>query len=127
MKDNALFYWVFNNFFQHMPNQNFYLYIFFSIIKSFIILSLKQINFGVQAMAKQNYQATAFFTIIQYGYETFQNVKPALLNHIAKTPNLELNLLLISNKDPNLHSVICSEMSNASVIHILNITVKWKG
>ena len=39
-----------------------------------------------------------FFKVIQYGYETLQNVKPALLNHIIKTSNLELNLSLESAK-----------------------------
>ena len=75
-------------------------------------------------MSKQNYQATVFFTVIQNDYETFQNVKPALLNHVVKTSNLELNLLLISNKALNLQSVVCSEMNNASVIYKLNTTVK---
>ena len=32
-----------------------------------------------------------FFKTIQYDYKNFQNVKPALLNHIAKASNLELN------------------------------------
>ena len=39
-----------------------------------------------------------FLKVIQYGYETLQNVKPALLNHIIKTSNLELNLSLESAK-----------------------------
>ena len=34
-------------------------------------------------------------------------IKPSL--------NLELNVALISNKAPNLHSVICSETNTASI------------
>ena len=33
---------------------------------------------------KQNCHATVFVKVIQYGYETFQNVEPELINHIAK-------------------------------------------
>ena len=69
---------------------------------------------------KQNYQATVCFKLIQYGYETFQNAKPALLNHIAKTSK---RFKFITN----LHSVICSEMHNVSLIYKLNTTVKRKG
>ena len=47
---------------------------------------------------------------------TFQNVKPALQNTMAKTFTLELHLSLICNEAPNMHSVICSEMNNASVV-----------
>ena len=50
---------------------------------------LKHLNFFVQI--KEKYQATVFFKFMRYGYETFQNVKPALLNQIAKTSNLELS------------------------------------
>ena len=46
---------------------------------------------------------------------TFQNVKPALQNTMAKIFTLELHLALICNEAPNMHSVICSEMNNASV------------
>ena len=42
-------------------------------------------------------------------------IKLALQNNITKTFNLELNVSLISNKAPNLHSVICSEMNIASI------------
>ena len=36
---------------------------------------------------QQNYLAIVFFKDIQYGYETFQNIKPALQNHITKHIN----------------------------------------
>ena len=43
-------------------------------------------------------------------------IKPALQNQITKDINvLELNVLLISSKAPNLHSVIYSEMNTASI------------
>ena len=46
------------------------------------------IKFSLQSIVlyefKKNFQATGFFKVIQYGYETFQNVKPVLLNHITK-------------------------------------------
>ena len=41
---------------------------FFPVLKSFILLPSKQIDYGT------NYLATVFFKIIQYGYESFQNV-----------------------------------------------------
>ena len=41
-------------------------------------------------LSKKNYQATVIFKIAQYGFEIFQNVKSALLNHLAITSNLEL-------------------------------------
>ena len=41
-------------------------------------------------------------------------INPALPNHKTKIFNLELNGSLISNKAPNLHSAICSEMNTAS-------------
>ena len=46
---------------------------------------------------------------------SFSKFKKALLNHLAKTLDLELNISLISNKVPNLHSVIFVEMINARV------------
>ena len=55
-----------------------------------------------------------FFKVMQYGYEGFQNVKAALKNHVA-TSNFELNFTIVSNKTPNLHSVICSEVNTASI------------
>ena len=33
----------------------------------------------------QNCQVTVFFKVMQYGYNLFQNVKPPLQNHIAKS------------------------------------------
>ena len=39
-------------------------------------------------------------------------IKPALQNHI-------LNVSLVSNKAPNLHSVICSEMIITSITNRL--------
>ena len=42
-------------------------------------------------------------------------IKLALPNHITKTFNLELNVSLIFNKAPNLHSVTYSEVNAASV------------
>ena len=42
-------------------------------------------------------------------------IKLALPNDITRTFNLEINVSLISNKAPNLHSVICSEMNTASI------------
>ena len=49
------------------------------------------------------------------GYETFQNVKPALLHRIVKTSNLKyltsnLKPPLISNKALNPHFLICPEI-----------------
>ena len=60
---------------------------------------------------KQSYVVTVYFKVIQYGCETFQHCKIIQL----KTFNLELNVSLISNKAPNLYSVICAEMNAASV------------
>ena len=43
-------------------------------------------------------------------------IKPALPNCVIfLTFNLELNVSLISNKAPNLRSVICSEIKTASI------------
>ena len=53
-----------------------------------------------------------FFKVMQYDYQTLQNVNKS---STAKTFNMELNVSLISNKAPNVHPVICSEMNNAFV------------
>ena len=53
--------------------------------------------------------------VIQCGYETLQNVKSALENHVAKAFNLELNLLLNSNKALNLHFIIFSKINTTLV------------
>ena len=55
------------------------------------------------------------FKVIQCGYETLQNVKSALENHVAKAFNLELNLLLNSNKALNLHFIIFSKINTTLV------------
>ena len=55
-----------------------------------------------------------FFKVTQYGYKTFQNNKPALPNHIT-------------NKTPNLHSVISSEMNAALITNKRLYTAKRKG
>ena len=62
----------------------------------------------------QNYLATLFFKVTQYGYKTFQNNKLALPNHIM-------------NKAPNLHSVINSEMNAASITNKRLYTAKREG
>ena len=56
----------------------------------------------VQTMVKQRYLAIVFLKEIQCDYGTFENVKPALQNRVAKTFNLELILSLISNAAPSL-------------------------
>ena len=56
----------------------------------------------VQTMVKQRYLAIVFLKDIQCDYGTFENVKPALQNRVAKTFNLELILSLISNAAPSL-------------------------
>ena len=83
----------FNDFTQHMPNQIF-IVTFFSIYE---VSSLSLLNLCVvQVMAFQVNLPSHCFRLIQYGYETFQNAKPALSNHMAKTSNLDLTLSLIS-------------------------------
>ena len=82
----------------------------FPILRSLIPLSPKQINFMVQALS---FQA-----------KLPSHRKPAQLNNVAKTSNLELNLSLISNKAPMFYSVICSESNNVSLISKQNTTVK---
>ena len=58
----------------------------FFLFEEISSLSLKQINFCSTnyGLSKQNYQAAVFFKVMQYGYETFRNIKPAVQNHIAK-------------------------------------------
>ena len=41
-------------------------------------------------------------------------IKPALQNHVTKNIQLVLNVSLISNKAPNMNTVICSGMNTAS-------------
>lgn len=38
-----------------------------------------------------NHLATMFFKALQYGYETFQNFKPALQNYVTKNFELSAN------------------------------------
>ena len=57
---------------------------FFPILKSFMLLTYQQNKLW---LFQQNYLAIVFFKDIQYGYETFQNIKPALQNHITKHIN----------------------------------------
>ena len=70
----------------HTPNQNLYLLTFFSFEKV-SSLSLKQVNFcGTNFnLSSKTTKPLCFFKFIQFGYETFQIVKQALENHIAKT------------------------------------------
>ena len=74
---------------------------------------------------KQNCRATLLFKAIQYNNHIFQSVKPALQNHLAKPINLELNLSLISNKAPNLYSIMCSEMNTVSITNYATVKRKW--
>ena len=64
-------------------------------------------------------QAKLIFKVTSYAYETFLSFMSALQNHIvwsiSKTFNLELNVSLVPNKAPNLHSVICSESITVSI------------
>ena len=53
-----------------------------------------------------------------YSHEIFQNVKPALENHI-KIHYLVLNTPLMSNIAPNLHSIICSEMNTVLITKMM--------
>ena len=57
---------------------------FFPILKSFVLLTYQQNKLW---LFQQNYLAIVFFKDIQYGYETFQNIRPALQNHITKHIN----------------------------------------
>ena len=60
----------------------------FSIL-NFIHLHYKQINFCDKQI---NYLTTVFSKITEYGFKTFENVKPVPRNDIAKTFMFELIL-----------------------------------
>ena len=71
--------------------------IFFPILKSFFSIT-KQIIYRGTSSFKQNYLASIFFTVIKCSLS--QHCQSMQL----KTFNLQLNVSLISNKSPNLHS-----------------------
>ena len=99
----------------HLPNEN-----------RLIFFSLKLINFcGTNYGYSSKTTQPLCFSKPLYGYEIFQNVKPALQIFFFKKINFELNLLLISNKAPTLYLLICSEINTVSITN--NATVKWKG
>ena len=62
------------------------IFIYFPILKSFIPLSLKQINFcGTNyGLLSTTTEVLCFFKAMQYCNKVFQNVRPALQNHIAE-------------------------------------------
>ena len=78
-----------------LPNTNLHLLYLFWFWKV-SSLSLKHINLCEKTMAFQIKLLSQCVFQRQYDYEIFQNVKPALQNHIAKIFNLALNLSLIS-------------------------------
>ena len=67
-----------------LPKENFYLHIFL-ILKNVILLTeTNRLLWFTLRPFKQNYLATVFFKVIEYGYERFQNANPTLKNHNAK-------------------------------------------
>ena len=79
-------------------------------------LSLKQINpCGTHHYLSCKTTKPLYFSKSYSMVINFQTGKPKLQNHIAKNIWLRDLSSLISNKAPNLYSVICSEMNTVSV------------
>ena len=84
MKDKILPYPILRNIaLLQLPNENLYLHIF-SHFKKFRPFAFNEWTAKVQTIAFQAKLPNQCVLSLQYGYEIFQNVYPALQNYIPK-------------------------------------------